>query len=129
VGSVASAADAERLLVRGGAIAAVVIPAGWEQDLRRGREASVQVLLDGADNNSAVQARAKIEAAVRAIGLSIAAGDAARGAPPLEVRTFTRFNPEGRSAVFLVPGITALLLATVAVLLTALTVSREWERG
>lgn len=129
VGSVQSAAEAERLLVRGEAIAAVVIPSGWEEDLRRGRAALVQVLLDGSDNNSAVQARAKIETAVRALGLSIAAGEAARGAPPLEVRTLTRFNPEGRSAVFLVPGITALLLAIVAVLLTALTISREWERG
>lgn len=129
VGSVQSAAEAERLLVRGEAIAAVVIPSGWEEDLRRGRAALVQVLLDGSDNNSAVQARAKIETAVRALGLSIAAGEAARGASPLEVRTLTRFNPEGRSAVFLVPGITALLLAIVAVLLTALTISREWERG
>ena len=38
-------------------------------------------------------------------------------------------NPGGRSAVFLVPGLTAYLMAIGAVLLTALTVAGEWERG
>ncbi|NPC86824.1 ABC transporter permease, partial [Pyxidicoccus fallax] len=50
-------------------------------------------------------------------------------APPLEVRVRTLFNPNGRSALFLVPGLAAYLLAIVAVLITALTVAREWERG
>jgi ABC-2 type transport system permease protein len=45
------------------------------------------------------------------------------------VRLRTLFNPNGRSALFLVPGLAAYLLAIVAVLITALTVAREWERG
>jgi ABC-2 type transport system permease protein len=41
----------------------------------------------------------------------------------------TLFNPTGRSALYLVPGLASYLLAIVAVLITALTVAREWERG
>jgi ABC-2 type transport system permease protein len=49
--------------------------------------------------------------------------------PPLQVKVWTRYNPEARSAVFIVPGMAAYLMAIVAVLLTALTVAGEWERG
>jgi ABC-2 type transport system permease protein len=45
------------------------------------------------------------------------------------VRLWTRYNPGGRSALFMVPGLAAYLLAISAVLLTALTISGEWERG
>jgi ABC-2 type transport system permease protein len=45
------------------------------------------------------------------------------------VKVSTRYNPEARSAVFIVPGLAAYLMAISAVLLTALTVAGEWERG
>ncbi len=129
VGHLRTEAEAEELLVAGGAALVVVIPRGFEEDLARGRRAELQLLLDGADNNTAVQARAKAEASARALGLSVLARSSAGAAPPISARVFTRFNPEGKSAVFLVPGIAAYVLAIVAVLLTALTVAREWERG
>lgn len=129
VGHLETERDATRLLVAGEAALVMVIPRGLEDDLSRGRPAEVQLLLDGADNNSAVQARAKAEASARVLGVSIAARSASASQPPISARTFTRFNPEGKSAVFLVPGITAYVLAIVAVLLTSLTVAREWERG
>ena len=131
VGSWSTPAQAEARLVAGAAIAALVIPVGFERDLRRGRPIQLQLLIDGSDNSSALQVRAKMDASVRALGLSLAGSSALLSSvtPPIEPRSWTRFNPEGRSAVYLVPGITALVLAIVAVLLTALTVSREWERG
>jgi ABC-2 type transport system permease protein len=122
-----SGADAESVLVSGRALMVVVVERGFSAALSRGEAARVQLLIDGSDNSSAVQARARAETAVRALGLS--ANGAAAPTPMIEARTFTRFNPEGRSAVFLVPGIAAYVLAIVAVLLTALTVAREWERG
>lgn len=128
IGSPADMVEAERWLVGGRAIAVTVIPLGFEENLRRGRTAELQLLLDGSDNNSAAQARVKAELAARSLGMSLATRRLDRTSP-VEVRTFTRFNPEARSAVFMVPGITAYVLAIVAVLLTALTVSREWERG
>lgn len=121
--------EAEELLVSGAAALAIVVPHGFERDLVRGREAEVQLLVDGADNNTAVQARAKAEVALRVLGVSVVQRSRSLASPPIEARAFTRFNPQGKSAIFLVPGIAAYVLAIVAVMLTALTVAREWERG
>jgi ABC-2 type transport system permease protein len=128
-GMLADGAAAERALRAGDALMVVVIERGFSRKLARGERASVQLLLDGSDNASAVQARARAEAALRAIVASLAVGPRPRVQPTLELRTLTRFNPQGKSAIFLVPGISAYVLAMVSVLLTALTVSREWERG
>jgi ABC-2 type transport system permease protein len=124
-------ADAEHALVAGKVIMVVLIERGFAEDLSNGQRAQVQLLIDGSDNASAVQARNRAETAVRTLGLSVNQRPALQlpGMAPLSARSFTRFNPEARSAVFLVPGITAYVLAIVAVLLTALTVAREWERG
>lgn len=128
-GDLTSAAHGERALVAGKALAVVVIERGFSRDLARAEVVHLQLLLDGSDNSSAVQARNRLEVALKVLALSSSEAPARRATPLVEVRTFTRFNPEGKSAVFLVPGIAAYVLAIVAVLLTALTVAREWERG
>jgi ABC-2 type transport system permease protein len=115
-----------RELRRGRAVAVLVVPRGFAGDVAGGG-AQVQLLVDGADGNTATQALAKAQALVDMAGRKLAG--AAPRAPPLEVRLRTLFNPNGRSALFLVPGLAAYLLAIVAVLITALTVAREWERG
>ncbi|HKP55296.1 MAG TPA: ABC transporter permease [Polyangiales bacterium] len=127
----ADGAAAERALVSGELLMVVVIERGFAENLATGRGAAVQLLIDGSDNSSAVQARSRAETALRTLGVSVNGRPAPRmaSAMPYSARSFTRFNPEARSAVFLVPGITAYVLAIVAVLLTALTVAREWERG
>jgi ABC-2 type transport system permease protein len=115
-----------RELRRGNAIAVLVVPRGFAEDVAGGG-AQVQLLVDGSDGNTATQALAKAQALVDAASRKFAA--AAPRAPPLEVRVRTLFNPNSRSALFLVPGLASYLLAIVAVLITALTVAREWERG
>jgi ABC-2 type transport system permease protein len=120
---------------RGEVVAAVVIPRDFERDSRRGRGAEVQVLIDGADDNTARQTQARLEGMIPAIAAGDLSGPTAGAAPPgsgqrrFDVRSRTLFNPEGRSALFLVPGLTALVLTIVAVVLTALAVAREWEEG
>jgi ABC-2 type transport system permease protein len=120
------AAAAEQALRRGQALAALLVPAGFARDLLSGRDAPVQLLVDGSDGNLARQIMGKLDAIVRAHGqpsLGLA------GTPPLQVQIYTLWNPAGRSALFMVPGVAAYLLAIAAVLLTALTVAGEWERG
>jgi ABC-2 type transport system permease protein len=89
----------------------------------------VQLVVDGADVLVANQVLAKVDALVRAETRRLAGPALSAQAPPLQVRVWTRYNPEGRSAVFMVPGLAVYLLAISAVLLTALTISGEWERG
>jgi ABC-2 type transport system permease protein len=107
----------------------IVIPLHYERSLARGEPASVQVLVDAADN---VTAGAVMSYAARFIarenrGLAL---DVAGSVPvAIEARVRALFNPGMRSAVFLVPGLVALIQAIMAVMLTALTVAREWEKG
>jgi ABC-2 type transport system permease protein len=49
--------------------------------------------------------------------------------PTVEARAWIRYNPRALSPIFLVPGLTAYLLGVGAVLLTALSIAREWEHG
>ncbi len=120
---------AEALFRRGRAQAALVVRPGYARDLARGEPGKAELLVDGADANTANQILQKADAIARAESRRHAAAGGLSASPSLEVRTWTRYNPEARSAVFLVPGMTAYLMAIGAVLLTALTVAGEWERG
>ena len=122
----AEEATALRMIRRGQALAALAIPAGYERELGAGRDGQVQLIVDGADGVVANQILTKIDALVRAESLRRIDFAAE---PPLQVKVFTLFNPEARSALFMVPGLAVYLLAIAAVLLTALTISGEWERG
>ena len=125
--------EVESLFRRGEVLAVLVIPSGFERDLGRNETVRVQLLMDGSDANTTNIARGKAEALAQAVSLELRQG--AGGAmdlgmvAPLVLRSWTRFNPEGRSALYIVPGLIAVILAIVAVVLTALTVAREWERG
>ena len=119
--------EAVGALRKGTAMSVLLIKKGFAGDVKRGG-AQVQLLVDGADGNSATQALAKAQALVEMAGRKLG-GPVRVAAPPLEARVRTLFNPDARSAMFLVPGLAAYLLAIVAVLITALTVAREWERG
>jgi ABC-2 type transport system permease protein len=121
--------QAEDLFRRGKALAVLVVPRGYGRDLAQGKRTPVQLLVDGADPVSANQVLTKAEGLVRAETRRLAGLAAASQAPPLEVRTWTRYNPTVQSAIFMVPGLAVYLLAISAVLLTALTVAGEWERG
>ncbi len=112
--------DAER------AKAVLVIERGFGRDVRRGSDASVQVLVDGADNSSAATLLGYISGVER-----YANGILFGGASPLPLRLDTRFlyNPELNSRWFVVPGLFVVVIAILSVMLTALTVAREWETG
>ncbi len=117
---------AEELLRQGQAAAALVVPAQYERTLLLGRDVEVQLLVDGSDGNLARQIMAKLDGVVGAESMARAGF---RAHPPLAVKVYTLFNPTGQSTFFMVPGLAAYLLAIAAVLLTALTVAGEWERG
>jgi ABC-2 type transport system permease protein len=117
------------LFRKGTALGAVVIPEGYGEDLLARRSTPVQLVVDGADPVVANQILAKADALARAETRRLMGSDLAGGAPPVQVKVWTLYNPEARSAVFMVPGLAVYLLAITAVLLTALTIAGEWERG
>ncbi len=125
----AGADEAEAIFRRREALAVLAIPVDYGRHLARGDAAGVQLLVDGSDAVTANQVLAKSDAIALAVSQGQAAALGLSGAPLLQVKVWTRYNPEGRSAVFIVPGMAAYLMAIAAVILTALAVASEWERG
>ncbi|HEU5170797.1 MAG TPA: ABC transporter permease [Gemmatimonadales bacterium] len=125
VGHVRSRREIADRIGSGEAQAAVVIPPGFMADVRRGRPAQAQVIVDAADplSSNAAMAGAAQAATARGLALSNRAG------PPLEVRVRPWYNPGLRSAVYIVPGIVGVLLSMTMIMITAMAVVRERERG
>ena len=123
-GDVGSVPEAEYLLRSNRAVAALVLPANLGARLSRGESAQVQLLVDGTDGTIANFLLVNTESLVSAVGAALD-----RRPPSFLVAVATRYNPGGESAMFLLPGTIAYVLALVSVLLTALAVAREWERG
>jgi ABC-2 type transport system permease protein len=132
-GGATSGAAADRMIDDDRAAAAVVVPPGFGADLAAGRTARVQVLVDG---TNPVQSGAATSAAARFFGARSQAlmGErlaAAERPPAPEVRVTPRvlYNPSLKTAVYLVPGILAMLLVIVTTIVTAMGLSREREVG
>jgi ABC-2 type transport system permease protein len=106
--------------------ATLIIPPRFEKDLNAGRPAAVQILLDGADSSTVASASTYIST-IQALANSRRASFS----PPLpyELRTRFLFNPELNSNWFVIPGLIVVVMTILSILLTALTVSREWENG
>jgi ABC-2 type transport system permease protein len=127
-----SAAEAERFIDEDRAAAAVIVPPGFGDDLAAGRTARVQVVLDGTDPTRASGAGS---AAARFFGGVADRLAAARLAstnarvPGVEVTPRVLYNPSLRTAVYLVPGILAMLLVIVTTIVTAMGLAREREAG
>ncbi len=120
--------EREDALVSGAALAAVVIPSGYARALAA-RGATVQVLVDGSDANTATFALSYAESVIRAAGARIADASPPVRSPGIDLRARMWFNPALTSRTFIVPGLIAIILMVIAALLTSLTVAREWETG
>ncbi len=102
------------------------IPYDYARHLQDGSTATVLVLVDGSDSTVAGQAVSTStgvtlrESLVRALP---------GGKMPIEVRPSVLYNPATRSANFFVPGLVAILLQVMTILLIALSLVRERERG
>jgi len=126
-----SAEQVEPLFRRDQVKAALVIPPDFSRQLLRGGQASYQLLVDGSNGTSAQIALGyAAEASQRETLAALEeAGLGGAGAIPLAGRVQTWFNPGVRSALYVVPGLVAIIIGVLCVLLSTLTVAREWERG
>jgi ABC-2 type transport system permease protein len=109
--------------------AALIIPAGFQKAVGRGENPEVQLLLDGSDNSTASTAQAYLVGAANAAYVRLAGLSALAAAQPLGVTPRFVFNGELSSTWFIVPGLLAVIVGLLSVLMTALTVAREWEQG
>jgi ABC-2 type transport system permease protein len=124
--------DLQGLMDRGEIRIALIIPAGMSRDLRAGLSVPVQVILNGDNANTAttVMGYAMTILLNESAQLQLAAAPGGRtGQPPVAVEPRVWYNPQLRSALFLVPGLIAYIVMITSVVSTSLSIVREKERG
>lgn len=119
-------ADIVRALDRGEAVVGLQIPPDFSTRLRDGSGATVQLLLDGTNSNTASVANSYAERIVRAWGLE-ASGSLVPAAVDLRERAW--YNADLQSRNYNVPAVVGALILLVCLLLTSLAVVREREIG
>jgi len=100
----------------------------FTENLLRGRSASLQVVVDGRNSNTAMIVLNYVRTIVMGFNRAWSAGHGERPGPA-DLRVRFWFNPNLDSRWFIVPGLVALLTLVVSLLLTALSVAREREAG
>ena len=100
----------------------------FSRNLLRGHSASVQVLADGRNSNTAAIALNYVRSIVNRFNADWTRTHG-RSGPPAVLETRAWFNPNLESRWFIVPGIVALLTLVVTMMVTALSVAREREQG
>src|ERR1700674_4885584 len=118
----------DHLLASGKVLFGVEIPAGFERSLRRGDKPALLVAADATDPVAAGSALAALSGLVQtALQNDRAIPDAAAAA--FEIRTHARYNPAAVTALNIVPGLLGTILTMTTLIFTALSVTRETERG
>jgi ABC transporter DrrB family efflux protein len=120
----------DRAIVAGRAQVGIKIPPDYSDRLASGRQAQVLVLIDGSDSSIATQSVTVAGTLGFRESLERLASELPNGGLlPVEVRPKMLFNPDSRSANFMVPGLVAIILQIITTLLTAFAVVREREHG
>jgi ABC-2 type transport system permease protein len=135
VGAAKDEADVRKAIDRSDAVVAIVIHAGFAEDLRKGLSAPAQVVVDGSNSNTALIALSYVSQIVSAYAQNVGQDLNRRthpAAPPpptvsLEPRPW--YNVDFNSRWFFVPGVIATLTLVMVVNLTAFAVVREREIG
>ena len=121
-----------RMVDQGTVRAGLIIPAGYGADVTAGRKASVAFVIDGSDPNVANTIFAASQQVGQAQSMRLIErrlGISPEEMTALEVHPRVWYNPEMKSVKFMIPGLIAMVLFTLTIMLTALAIVREREQG
>jgi ABC-2 type transport system permease protein len=126
-----SSDDLTRLIDRSDARAALVIPSGYGRHVTTGRPVTVQVIVDGDNANTASTVVGYVQSLIAETSAQyeVRLAGAGAGIAPIRFEPRVWYNPQLRSALFLIPGLIAYIAMITAVISTALAIVREKERG
>ena len=125
VRAVTSSAAAEELMLERKVDGVIYLQENYGRESRSGG-AKVQLIVHGTDANRARIMQSYAQAALSQTGARRAAG---QGSDPVVVQSRLWFNDANDSHYFLVPGLVVLIMTLIGATLTAMVMSREWERG
>jgi ABC-2 type transport system permease protein len=121
-------AEFDNLLLSGKVLFGVEIPRGFERAVRRGDRPALLVAADATDPVAAGSALGTLGVVVQtALEHDLHTGDPP--SLPFEIRSHARYNPAGSSRLNIVPGLVGTILTMTMLIFTALSVTREIERG
>ena len=130
---VADYKEIEEHFLKGRARLAIVVPKNFAVDQLAGRDAHVQILVDGSDANTGVQALSNSARMTADYSVHLAAETFTRNGrslySPVDFQPRVWYNPDLLSNQFMLPGLIGFILVLTAVVSTSLTVVREKERG
>lgn len=106
--------------------AVLIIEPEFEHNLYASEKAKTQFILDGADNTTAGVILGYLGGIQQAANLKLTG---TKASAPIELKTRYLFNPELSTPWFVIPGLAVVVITILSILLTALTVAREWENG
>ena len=126
--------EIKRLIDEGVVKMGLVLSRDFSKTIKAGKKATVQVLLDGTDSNTANIILSYAQAICRQYTqektlLKLERMGQGRLNLPLEGRTRIWFNEELESKNYFIPGLVAVIMSIIGVLLTGQVIVREWEKG
>jgi len=131
-GSVGGEAAGEKALRDGSANFVIKIPADFERDVIRGRQPALLVAADASDPTAVGGAAAAMQGIVAGAISQVMTGplqSLAGAPPPFSVTVQRQYNPEGKTSTNIVPGLLAIILSMTMVMITAVAIVKETERG
>jgi ABC-2 type transport system permease protein len=123
-----SEAEVDELLASGTVLFAIEIPAKFERSVRRGDKPAMLVIADATDPVASGTALGALNMVLQT-ALSHDRAVPASPTMPFEIRTHARYNPAAVTALNIVPGLVGTILTLTMLIFTALSVTREIERG
>jgi drug efflux transport system permease protein len=120
--------EARSEIAAGRARVGLIIPPDYHDRRARSLPAKVLVLIDGSDSTVSAQALAAVSG-IASQDLADALGKAGIAGGGLAVQPIVLFNPDGRTANYIIPGLIAIILMLVATILTTVAIVREREQG
>ncbi len=129
VGEVESVEQLTAEIRRGHAYVGLHIPPNYARDLRAGRPATAEMLIDGSSSTIALQALNTSLGVALKESMAELMRQTGRSTVPLEVRAQMLYNPSMRSPNFYIPGVIGVVLQIATTFATAMSVVRERERG
>ncbi|MGE5404716.1 MAG: ABC transporter permease [Candidatus Saccharibacteria bacterium] len=121
--------DVNRMIDKGDARVGIVFPPDFARDLKRGTSASVQVLVDASDSMVSNQAIATANSIGLIKSQEMLFKKMRVQTVPYDVEVRPWYNPDGITAYYMVPGICGIILTLTMMMLTAVSIVRERERG
>jgi ABC-2 type transport system permease protein len=129
VGEVQSLEEMKSELRKGRAYVGLQIPPTFTRDVRAGRSAQVQLLVDGSNSTTALQALNTGMGVALTQSVESLLRETGRQNVPIDIRPQMLYNPAMRSPNFFVPGVIGVVLQIGTTVATAMALVRERERG